>query len=180
MRFILISAVLIFLMGCQGYNPVKPTNPPSEQLEIDTAIAKFKESSPGINAYFDNAYGYAIFPSVGKAGLGFGGARDTDGKVYEQGVYIGDASLTEFNVGFQIGAQSFSEIIFFEDKESLTDFTESRYEFDAGASSVAASAGAATNADYDRGVAVFTRANGGLMVEASVGGQKFNYYPAYN
>lgn len=179
MRILLLTLTVLLMFGCRGYNPAKSTHPPSEQLAIDTAIAKFKESSPGIQAYFDHSYGYVVFPSVGKAGLGLGGARDTDGKVYEQGKYIGDATLTEFNIGLQAGAQSFREIIFFENKAALEKFTKSRYEFDAGASSVAASAGATADADFDRGVAVFTQTNGGLMLEASVGGQKFRFYPAY-
>ena len=179
-KLLTVAVCLSLLIGCNGYNPARPNNPPSKQLEIDTTIARFKEKSPAIQAYLDDAYGYVVFPSVGKGGLILGGARDNDGRVYEQGRLIGRARLTEFNIGLQAGGQSFSEIIFFQDEIALQSFTGSNYEFDAGFSSVVLSRGASADADYDRGVAVFTLTNGGLMFEASVGGQKFKFFPEYN
>jgi len=147
--------------------------------------------------FFDNSYGYAVFPTIGKAGIGIGGAHGK-GKVYAGGKYVGDASMTQVTIGAQAGGQAYSEIIFFQDKAAFDTFTSGNYEFGAQASAVALTAGAsaqagttgatagasatqnqatAAPANYSNGVAVFTIAKGGLMYEASVGGQKFKYTP---
>ncbi len=156
-------------------------------------IALFKNSHQSA-AFFDKSYGYAVFPTVGKAGYVVGGAYGR-GRVYSQGKYLGSASLTQVSVGLQAGAQGYSEIVFFEDKRALDEFTAGSFEFDAGASVVAitaaasASAGtagisggasggekdAATAGSYRKGVAVFTIVKGGLMYDASIAGQKFSY-----
>jgi len=161
---------------------------------VDT-IAVFKES-PGSALFFDKAYGYAVFPTIGKAGLVVGGAHGT-GRVFEKGLYVGDTSLTQLSVGFQAGGQAFSEIIFFENKAAFDAFTAGNFEFSGQASAVAitaaasaqtgtsgSSAGASgtkshaeTTGGYSKGMAVFSVAKGGLMYEASLGGQKFNYKP---
>jgi len=149
------------------------------QSEEDVAetIAKFKEGDPGIQGWFKDAYGYAVFPSVGKGGIGIGGARGK-GLVYEQGTLVGKVTLTQVTVGLQLGGQSFSEAIFFKDKTAFDDFTRGNYEFDAGVSAVALKAGASADLGYNKGVAVVTATKGGLMYEASVGGQKFDYEAA--
>jgi len=149
------------------------------QSEEDVAetIAKFKEGDPGIQGWFKDAYGYAVFPSVGKGGIGIGGARGK-GLVYEQGTLVGKVTLTQVSVGLQLGGQSFSEAIFFKDKTAFDDFTRGNYEFDAGVSAVALKAGASADLGYNKGVAVVTATKGGLMYEASVGGQKFDYEAA--
>jgi len=146
------------------------------QSEEDVAetIAKFKEGDAGIQGWFRDAYGYAVFPSVGKGGIGIGGARGK-GLVYEKGALIGKVTLTQVTVGLQLGGQSFSEVIFFKDKTALDDFTRGNYEFDAGVSAVALKAGASADLGYNKGVAIVTATKGGLMYEASVGGQKFDY-----
>jgi lipid-binding SYLF domain-containing protein len=123
---------------------------------------------------FSNAYGYAIFPNVGKGGIGIGGAAGK-GIVYEQGTIIGNAQLTQVSIGFQFGGQAYREVIFFETKADLERFKENKIEFSAQASAVAATAGASANVKYREGVMIFTQQKGGLMYEASVGGQKFNY-----
>jgi lipid-binding SYLF domain-containing protein len=97
--------------------------------------------------------------------------------VYEKGKPIGDTSLTQITIGFQLGGQAYSEIIFFKDKKTLDDFKNGNFELGAQASAVAVTAGASADANYEKGVAVFTMAKGGLMYEASVGGQKFSYDP---
>jgi len=97
--------------------------------------------------------------------------------VFEQGVVIGSTSLTQLTFGFQWGGQAYSEVIFFQNKTALDDFKNGNYELGAQVSAVAITAGASSNADYDNGVAVFTLAKGGLMYEASVGGQKFKFKP---
>jgi lipid-binding SYLF domain-containing protein len=147
--------------------------------------------------FFDTAYGYAVFPTIGKGGIGLGGAHGK-GRVYEQGVHVGDTSMTQVTVGFQLGGQAFSQIVFFEDKRAFDEFTSGSFEFGAQAAAVAITAGAsaaattggaaagasggrhdatATAPGYYKGMATFTVARGGLMYEASVGGQKFSYKP---
>ncbi len=133
-------------------------------------IRKIKRLKP----YFKEAAGYVVFPNVGKVGLGIGGARG-NGEVFEDHKVIGSATLTQLSVGFQLGAQAFSQIIFFQDKSDLNRFTEGNFEFDASASAALITGGANASADYSNGAAVFTFSKGGLMYEASIGGQKFSY-----
>ena len=148
------------------------------------------------STFFDSAYGYAVFPTIGKGGIGIGGAYGT-GRVYQQGAYIGDAKMTQVTIGFQLGGQAYSQMIFFEDARALKEFTSGEFEFGAQASAVALTAGAqaqatsagssagisggqhdaTTSGAYHKGMAVFTVAKGGLMYEASIGGQKFSYTP---
>ena len=161
--------------------------------EYSEATAVFKEAKAS-GALFNTSYGYAIFPTIGKGGFGIGGAHG-DGHVYEQGVYVGDTSMTQVTIGFQVGGQAFSQIIFFHNKDAFNEYTSGEFEFGAQASAVAitaeahasttttgTSAGAGTSDDstsnaggYSHGMATFTVAKGGLMYEASVGGQKFKY-----
>lgn len=123
---------------------------------------------------FDKAYGYVIFPNVGKGGIGVGGAAG-NGTVYEHGKLIGMAKLSQLSIGFQAGGQAYREVIFFESKEAMDRFKGSKFEFSAQVSAVAVTAGASGNAKYTNGVMVFTMQKGGLMYEASVGGQKFKF-----
>jgi len=150
-------------------------------------------------SFFDKSYGYAVFPTIGKGGFGIGGAYGT-GRVYADGSYVGDTSMTQVTVGFQLGGQAYSQIIFFEDERALKEFTSGNFEFGAQATAVAITAGASASATttgtsagasggkndattttggtgFHKGMAVFTVAKGGLMYEASVGGQKFSYTP---
>jgi len=137
-------------------------------------IAKFKEKDPGMAKVFADAYGYAIFPTVGKGAIGIGGARGK-GDVFERGKLVGKSSLTQVTIGFQLGGQAYSEVIFFKDKTALDDFKRGNFEFDAQVSAIALTARASRDLAYNRGVAIVTMAKGGLMYEASVGGQKFSY-----
>jgi lipid-binding SYLF domain-containing protein len=158
-------------------------------------ISLFKNAGES-GTFFKKAYGYAVFPTIGKAGLGIGGAFGK-GRVYEHGRLVGDASMTQLSIGFQAGGQGYSEIIFFQDRKALDEFQSGNFEFGANASAVAITAGASASAGtsggsagasgtkkdaatagaYHEGLAVFTIAKGGLMYEASVGGQKFSYTP---
>lgn len=146
--------------------------------------------------FFGNSYGYAVFPTVGKAGMGIGGAYG-EGRVYQKDRYVGDTKLTQLSIGFQLGAEGFSEMIFFEDQRSFDEFTAGNFEFGANVGAVvitAAASGsattvgstatasggkndAATAGQYDNGTAIFVISKGGLMYEASVSGQKFSYEP---
>lgn len=157
----------VFLFGCSSSNV-----PLSEQ--VDNTIATFQREDPGMERFFDSARGYAVFPTVGKGGLGVGGAYG-EGELIEQGVRIGKCSLSQGTIGFQAGGQTYSELIFFETKEAIDDFKNETFAFAAQASAVAAKAGASADADYADGVVVFTKPKTGLMYEASIGGQKFDF-----
>lgn len=159
-----LAAVALFVM------------PATAQSEEDVAevIQKFEEGDPGMQAWFAEAYGYVVFPSVGKGGIGIGGAHGK-GLVYEQKTLVGKSTLTEVTIGFQLGGQAFSEVIFFKDKTAFDDFTRENFEFGAQVSAVALTAGVSADLAYSGGVAVVTATKGGLMYEASVGGQKFSF-----
>ncbi len=148
----------------------------TEEQKVDDTIANFKLSDPYMVDLFLQSVGYAVFPTVAKAGMGIGGAYGK-GRVYKNGRFIGSVSLTQLTIGFQLGGQAYSEVIFFKDKRALEDFTQGNYEIGAQVSAVAATAGASLDVNYDSGVAIFTLVKGGLMYEASVGGQKFSFTP---
>jgi lipid-binding SYLF domain-containing protein len=141
---------------------------------VNEAKAQVIEKDAGFKDTFAKAAGYVIFPSVAKGGLGVGAAAG-QGQVFEKEKLEGEASLRQVSVGFQAGGQAYTEVIFFEDKTSLDNFRKGNFEFSAQVSAVAVTAGASANAKYEHGVMVFTLAKGGLMYEASVGGQKFKY-----
>ena len=137
------------------------------------ALNQFKEIRR-LRPYFKEARGYAIFPNIGKGGFGIGGARGT-GEVFENGKVIGATTVTQLSIGFQLGGQAFSQIIFFQNKRDLDRFTEGNFEFGASASAALITEGANASTDYSNGVAVMTFSKGGLMYEASIGGQKFTF-----
>ena len=136
----------------------------------------FKKTDPDLDKFFARAAGYAVFPSVGKGGLGLGGAYGS-GVLFNHGRAVGKASLAQVTIGLQLGGQAYSEIIFLQTNGALDDFKSGQFALAAEASAVALTSGAAATAKYEQGVAIFTAAKGGLMYEASVGGQKFSYEP---
>jgi len=180
-RTILLAAVLTFFAGTASADA------------YDDTIKVFKNAGES-GEFFKKSYGYAVFPTIGKGGLGVGGAHGS-GRVYAQGKHVGDVKMTQITIGFQAGGQAFSQIIFFEDERAFTEFTSGNFEFGATAQAVAitaaasastgtsgSSAGASggkkdatTAGAFYKGMAVFTVAKGGLMYEASIGGQKFSY-----
>lgn len=142
--------------------------------EAEAAIAEFKKADTKLDAFFKKSHGYAVFPTVGKGAIGIGGAHGS-GTVFEEGKPVGSTSLTQVTIGLQLGGQAYREIVFFKDKATLDTFKAGNYELSAQASAVAVKEGASSDADFDKGVAVFTMAKGGAMFEASIGGQKFSY-----
>ena len=162
------------------------------KADADT-VQLFKNAGQSAG-FFSSAHGYAVFPTIGKAGLGIGGAHG-DGRVYEGGKRIGETSMTQLSIGLQAGGEGYSEIIFFKDKRALDEFTAGNFEFGAGVQAVAITAAASaetgtsgsgagasggkkdakTAGSYHKGVAVFTITKGGLMADVSVNGQKFKY-----
>jgi lipid-binding SYLF domain-containing protein len=161
--------------------------------EYDETIAAFRKARES-GSYFGKSYGYAVFPTIGKGGVVVGGAYGK-GRVYEKGKYVGDTSMTQITAGFQLGGEAYSQIIFFENKHAFNQFTSGNFEFGAQAQAVAITAGASAattttgsaagasisqndaknTARTYNGMTTFTVAKGGLMYEASIGGQKFNY-----
>ena len=138
------------------------------------AKAEFIKADSKMSSLFSKAYGYVIFPNVGKGAIGIGGASG-NGVAYEHGKKIGMAKLSQLSFGFQWGGQAYREVIFFESKKEMDRFKENRVELTAQVSAVAAASGATANAKYTEGVMVFTMQKGGLMYEAAVGGQKFKF-----
>ena len=163
--------------------------------EYDDTIKVFKDAGES-GKFFAKSYGQAVFPTIGKGGIGIGGAYGK-GRVYSKKKLMGETSMSQVTIGFQLGGQAYSMIIFFEDKRAFDEFTSGNFEFAAQASAVAITAGAsaaatttgasagasggrhdaATTGGYYKGMAVFTVAKGGLMYEAAIGGQKFSYTP---
>lgn len=186
----LFNAALIFLL-------FSLTSQMARADEYDEAITTFRNAGES-GTYFDKSIGYAIFPTIGKAGIGIGGAHG-NGKVYKNGVVIGTTDMTQITVGLQLGGEAFSQIIFFENQAALDNFTSGNFEFSADASAVALTAGASASANtgggttagvsggknnadtkslgYRKGMAIFTIAKGGLMYQATLGGQKYSYKP---
>lgn len=182
---ILVMLLALVLVGCSvsqtssGWDPARDAAASDQQVTskaVAAAIANFKTADPGISRFFDNAEGYAVFPSVGKGGAVVGAAYG-NGEVYHRGRLVGRSSITQVTLGFQLGGQAYSQIIFFRDRSDLEDFRKGNFEFGAQASAVAVTAGASANAGYSNGVAVFTLTKGGLMYEATIAGQKFNFIP---
>ena len=164
----------------------------------DDTVKLFKDAGQSAR-FFDDSYGYAVFPTIGKGGFIVGGAHGS-GRVYRQGRYVGDTSMTQLSIGLQAGGQAYSQIVFFADQRAFDDFTAGDFEFEADVSAVAITAAASASAStsgtaagasngkndattagsYYKGMAVFTIGKGGAMYQASVGGQKFSYTPRPN
>ena len=173
LHFILVMflACILNIMPVLGQSDSK-----NDKVVADskTAKAEFLKKDALMKGLFESAYGYVIFPNVGKGGIGVGGAAG-NGVVYEKDVMVGMAKLSQVSIGLQAGGQVYREIILKKKKKELDRFKNSQFEFSAQASALAAKAGASANAKYTNGVMVFTMQKGGLMYEASIGGQKFKF-----
>jgi lipid-binding SYLF domain-containing protein len=140
------------------------------------AKAAFIKTDASMSKLFNDSYGYVIFPNVGKGALVVGGSGGS-GAVHERGKAIGIAKMVQVTVGAQAGGEAYREVIFFENKDAMDRFKENKFEFTGQVSAVAARSGAAADVKYRDGVAVYSQEKGGLMLDASVGGQKFTYEP---
>ena len=186
----LVNAALVFLL-------FSLTSQMARADKYEEAIASFRNAGESAS-YFDKSIGYAVFPTIGKAGAFVGGAHGK-GQVYKEGKLIGTSEMTQVTVGWQLGGEAFSQIIFFENQAALDNFIAGNFEFSADASAVAITAGASASANtgggtsssvsggknnadtqslgYRKGMAIFTIAKGGLMYQATLGGQKYSYKP---
>ena len=186
-RFFILSAMVIIVSNFANI---------AQADNYANTIKVFKKSQ-AVQPFFKNAYGYTVFPAIGKGGVGIGGSFGK-GQVYRGGKVTGTTSLIKGTIGFQLGGQVFSEMIFFQDKRAYDEFTSGSFEFDATASAIAITAGAQAQAGtkgatagasagpstgvqaptlYSSGMAIFVHAKGGLMYEATIGGQKFSFKP---
>lgn len=165
---------LLLLSACGGWYV---SSERKEASEVRQTIFRFKKADPGIAAFFDNAYGYAVFPTIGKGGFYLGGGYGT-GVVYEQGQFVGHATLIKVTVGAQIGAQAISEVLFFEDKAAMDAFKAGNLVFDSQITAVIATQRATKGYTFNNGVAGFSLPRVGAMAEATIGGQQFRFEPS--
>ena len=167
------TAVMAIFLSITMNAQVNGWNP---ELESDSkeALNTILEKTPKLVSFKKDAYGYAVFPKITKGAVGVGGAAG-NGIVYKDDVAVGSTHLKQATFGIQLGGQQYVEVIFFESEEVFEKFTNGKLKFNAQASAVALKSGAAIDAAYQDGVAVFTATKGGLMYEASIGGQHFKY-----
>ena len=174
-KFLVVLPVVCWaLAGCS----TTPKNESAQQdlkIQADATVDRFRAKDPTLNDRINEAYGYAVFPNIGKGGAGVGGAFGR-GIVYQQGQPVGFATMTQASFGLQLGGQFYSELLLF-DQPALERFKRGEFSLGAQASAVAATAGAGANARFQNGVMIFTMGEKGLMYEASVGGQKFSFQP---
>jgi lipid-binding SYLF domain-containing protein len=171
----MVGALYLAAAGCETV-PKGQESKAVLSAEVQEAVAAIKSRDPGVQRFFDRSHGYAVLPRVLKGAFWVGAAHGK-GEVFERGRMVGYCSMSQATLGFSFGGQFFREIIFFRDKEDLDKFRSGEYTFSAEVTGVALTAGAAAKADYKRGMAVFVVPEKGLMVDASLGGQKFKYVP---
>lgn len=171
-----VLTAMLLVAGISSAVAFEPDINNRMELDVQRAIINIKQADPGIETFFENAAGFAVFPSVGKGGLIVGAAHGK-GLVIVDDQVDGYTSMSQATIGLQLGGQKYAQFIFFRDHIALEHFKRGNWEMGAQASAVAITAGASADANYDNGVVVFTQAGGGLMVEGSVGGQKFTYEP---
>jgi lipid-binding SYLF domain-containing protein len=176
--FVITLCITMFLIG--GCSTVPKTDESKAVLssEVTNAVSLFKSIDPGIDRFFRDSYAYAVLPKVFKGGIWVAGAGG-QGEVFEQNKMVGYCRMSQATLGFSFGGEYFREIIFFRDKYDFDRFKTGDYTFAAQITGVALSAGAAAKADYQSGMAVFVMTDVGLMVDASLGGQKFSYVAKY-
>ena len=172
----LIKLALLAFVAYLLPHSIQAQGKEAEKLLSESSKAKteFIKTDPSMAALFESSYGYVIFPKIGKGGLIVGGSGG-DGILYEKGKSIGLVKTGQVTVGAQIGGEAYREVIFFESQDALDRMKQSKTEFSSQISAVAVKSGVSKNAKYTDGVSVFTQDLGGLMAEATVGGQKFKY-----
>jgi lipid-binding SYLF domain-containing protein len=162
--------------GCSSAAPKHESAAKSLASESAAALDGFKNEDSSLTELLDKSVGYAVFPQIGKAGFIAGGSYGK-GEVFEGGKKIGYADITQATFGLQAGAQTFDELLVFMRQEDMNDFKGKEFKLAGNVSAVAIKSGAAGTADTSKGVIAFVRSKGGLMAEASVGGQRFRFSP---
>lgn len=177
-RSLKLAALVLSFAAFAGCHTTPTTEGGRMILEEDAsaALTRMTTRDPSLKPFLDRAYGYVIFPSIGKGGLGVGGAYGR-GVVYQGGQAVGYADVTQATIGLQIGGQAYTQLIAFEDLATFNAFKANTLTFSANASAVAIKAGAGAATQFQNGTAVFTDSESGLMGEATVGGQQLRYQP---
>ena len=176
-----LAVLLLCTVGLSVGCATRPQSVASQNYlsdQVEETVALFKIRDPGIQAFFDGSYGYAVLPRIGKGAWVVGGGHGK-GEVFAGGKKVGYCSMTQASIGFSFGGEFFREIIFFRDKVDLDRFRVGDFTFSGQATAVALTAGAAAKSDYQSGMAVFVMPDSGLMVDASIAGQKFSYEPVF-
>jgi lipid-binding SYLF domain-containing protein len=183
-------------LGLMNLPAIAEKTPAEKAENVKETLENFRNAEVS-RPYFESAYGYAVFPTIGKGAIGVGGGGG-NGQVFEKGVLVGESKMVQLSVGLQMGGQAYSQIVFFENKAAFDEFTRDSFEFSADASAVAITAGAnaevgtkglsagastskdnaKTMAQYNKGMAVLTLAKGGLMYQAALAGQKYKFTPS--
>lgn len=173
---VLAGVLSILVLSACATAPATVEGKQDIENDAANALGKAQRQDPSLISVFNSAAGYAVFPSVGKGAVGVGGAYGK-GVLYERGRAVGYCDLSQATIGVQLGGQSYTEIICFENSRAVETFKQGNFRFDAQATAVALKSGAGANAKFTNGVAVFTMDEAGLMFEAAIGGQKFTYQP---
>lgn len=174
MLTLLVGALGLLALGACATAPRSVEGKADIEKDAGVALAKAQKTDPTLVNIFNKAAAYAVFPSVGKGAAGIGGAYGR-GVLYEQGIAVGYCDLSQATIGLQLGGQTYTEIIVFETRQAVESFKQGRFLFDAQATAVALKSGVGANTQFNKGVAVFIMDEKGLMLEASVGGQRFSY-----
>ncbi len=172
-----LVGMVVLSIGCA----TRPQTPASRNYlsdQVQETVALFKVRDPGIQAFFDRSYGYAVLPRITKGAVIVGGAHGK-GEVFAQGAKVGFCSMSQASLGFSFGGEYFREIIFFRDLADLDRFRMGDFTFSGQVTAVAVNSGAAAKSDYQDGMAVFVMPDSGLMIDASIAGQKFSYDPTF-
>ncbi|MDA1007512.1 MAG: lipid-binding SYLF domain-containing protein [Planctomycetota bacterium] len=170
---IVVSLLVMILTGCNTA-PATISERASLRAAVASTVNRMQSEDESVKPFFDNAYGYAVFPDVGTGAFIVGGAYGR-GVVFKSGSCVGYADMTQGSIGFQIGGASYDEVIFFSNQATYEKFVAGQFTPTAGASAVALSAGAAAAAGYSDGVVIFVSDSRGLMASAAIGGQKFKF-----
>ena len=178
--YLLVCGVtLVLALAACSSEPPKPVTPYGRDLlsqKVQGVLLQFEQANANIKFFKKHAYGYVVFPTVTTGALAVGGGEGR-GEVFKHGQLYGYAKLIQASIGAQIGGQTYSELIFFENALAFNEFEAGTTAFDARATAIAAQAGAGTAVNYQRGVLVYTMPQGGLMAQAAIGGQKFRFQP---
>jgi len=172
----LLGLVAMTLVGCETATPNSASNQVGLRNDAQTAVRQMTAQDGKLQDFINNAYAYAVFPDIGEGSVGVGGASGK-GVVYQNGQVVGTAALNQVSVGPQIGGQTYSELVVFQNQDAFNRFQNGNLEFGAQATGIAVKAGAAAASRFDNGVAVFIMPKGGLQAGANINGQKLTYSP---
>lgn len=172
---VLMTSLVLLVFGCSTA-PERAESKAVLEANVEESLAEFKDKYPSIQSYFQNSYGYAVLPKILKGAFWVGGAGGK-GAVYEKGTLVGYTRMTQATLGVSFGGESFREVVFFADKAALDRFRTGPFTFSGQATALVVEAGAAAKANYQDGMAVFVMTRSGLIIDASIGAQKFKYVP---